>query len=190
MYPLLLCSVVAVAVVLDRSCALLTFLWTNRRERKLWNALIHSHQSGAEIPTLPLKPKSPLLRIVAATQHVPAEQLEDALTLAAQREVDTLRRRLSLLDTIITAAPLLGILGTVTGIIATFDAMSIQATANPASVSGGIAEALITTATGLIIALGALLPYNLFVSAIQRQTAQLTEAIHTYKTAVTSRCNS
>jgi len=77
------------------------------------------------------------------------------------------------LDTAITAAPLLGILGTVSGIISSFDALGMQGISDPTAVTKGIAEALITTAFGLVIALGTLFPYNIFQSCYQRAVGEL-----------------
>ena len=84
-----------------------------------------------------------------------------------------------LLSTIITAAPMLGILGTVLGLIASFDVFSArsdsatQAAQDLGGVSRGIAEALTTTAVGLIIAVATLLPYNLFRAQIDRSLSRL-----------------
>ncbi len=66
------------------------------------------------------------------------------------------------LDTMITVAPLLGILGTVIGIILSFDMLAVAGIENPQAVTGGIAQALITTATGLTIAILAVIPFNYF----------------------------
>jgi biopolymer transport protein ExbB len=83
-----------------------------------------------------------------------------------------LTRGLALLDTVVTAAPLLGILGTVLGVIQCFELLSARALPDPLAISGGVAEALITTATGLTIAVAVLLPYN-YLRA--RTRARLTE---------------
>ena len=75
---------------------------------------------------------------------------------------------MAILDTIITMSPLLGILGTVTGIIASFDFLGQAGVEDPKAVTGGIAQALITTATGLTIALATIIPYNYFVVKLER----------------------
>ena len=84
-----------------------------------------------------------------------------------------MKSAMAILDTIITMAPLLGILGTVTGIIQSFDLLGQLQVEDPRGVADGIAEALITTAAGLVIALGTLLPFNYFISRIQRETRRL-----------------
>src|SRR3989338_4500378 len=90
------------------------------------------------------------------------------LEMAADDEIDRMKRGMAILDTIITFAPLLGILGTVTGIIASFDFLGQAGIEDPKAVTGGIAQALITTATGLTIALATIIPYNYFVVKLEK----------------------
>lgn len=91
----------------------------------------------------------------------------------AEQQISEMSRGQSLLDTVITLAPMLGILGTVLGIIDSFNILSLQGVENPTAVVGGIAQALISTAAGLGVAMLALLPYNLFRSFIQKLTLHL-----------------
>jgi biopolymer transport protein ExbB len=104
--------------------------------------------------------------------------LQDSLTAAAEREIASLRQRLSILDTIITLAPLLGILGTVTGIIRSFQLLSTGGIQDPTAVTGGIAEALITTAAGLIVSICTLIPFNYCASFVRRRTRDFEQLIH------------
>ncbi len=93
---------------------------------------------------------------------------------AVESQRGRLERFMPMLSTIITASPMLGILGTVLGIISSFEILSDQTTAtDPRSVSQGIAEALITTAAGLIVSLITLFPYNLFRAQIDRTFSRL-----------------
>jgi biopolymer transport protein ExbB len=92
-----------------------------------------------------------------------------AMEAAAQREIPVLKSRLGALDTIITLAPLLGLLGTVVGMIGSFDIMSETGMRQPHAVTGGVAEALIATATGLLIAILTLIPYNYFSSRVEKE---------------------
>jgi len=85
---------------------------------------------------------------------------------------------LTVLDTIITLAPLLGILGTVTGIIRSFHMLSASGAQDPAAVTGGIAEALITTAAGLVISILSLIPFNAAVSIVRRRTRGFDQLVH------------
>jgi biopolymer transport protein ExbB len=90
-----------------------------------------------------------------------AEALDRALQEAALRELPVLNRRLGVLDTIITLSPLLGLLGTVTGMIQSFQVVATASGASAApAITGGVAEALIATATGLAVAIATLPVYN------------------------------
>ena len=79
------------------------------------------------------------------------------------------------LDTIITRAPLLGLLGTMTGMISAFGLVSATGLGQPQAITGGVAEALIATATGLLIAIMTLIPYNYFRSRVERLTDAMEE---------------
>ncbi len=94
-----------------------------------------------------------------------------AMEVAAMEEIKKMRRGMGVLDTMITVAPLLGILGTVTGIILSFDMLAAGGISNPQLVTGGIAQALITTAAGLGIAISAVVPFNYFNVKVE-QAAQ------------------
>lgn len=85
------------------------------------------------------------------------------------------RRYLPILDTVITLAPLLGLLGTITGMISAFGIVSEAGLGQPHAITGGIAEALIATATGLLIAIMTLIPYNYFRSKVEQLTDVLEE---------------
>jgi biopolymer transport protein ExbB len=84
-----------------------------------------------------------------------------------------LERGLMIIDTTITAAPLLGILGTVLGIIQSFELLSATVAVDPLAISGGVAKALVTTAAGLVIALLALFPLNLLRTRVERRIEEL-----------------
>jgi biopolymer transport protein ExbB len=102
------------------------------------------------------------------------EQVTDAVaTEAVESQRYRLERFMPTLSTIITAAPMLGILGTVTGIIASFNILSDETTTDPRAVSAGIAEALLTTAVGLVVALVVLFPYNAYRAQIDRTLARI-----------------
>ena len=95
---------------------------------------------------------------------------------AAQDELARLRRYLPVLDTVITLSPLLGLLGTVTGMIGAFGIMAQAGLNQPTAITGGVAEALIATAAGLGVAIVALVPYNFF----QRRAEAMAETIERY----------
>jgi biopolymer transport protein ExbB len=101
---------------------------------------------------------------LAERQAPPAAVMEAA----AQTEMGRLRSYLPVLDTIITLSPLLGLLGTVTGMIAAFGILSTSGMNQPNAITGGVAEALIATAAGLAIAIATLVPYNYFLSRAEQ----------------------
>ena len=93
-----------------------------------------------------------------------------------QAELNRLQRGFGLISTIITAEPMLGILGTVTGIIQTFGSFKLSETASPLVATAGIGEALITTAAGLVATLILIFPYNYLLARLAQAAARLEEA--------------
>jgi biopolymer transport protein ExbB len=91
----------------------------------------------------------------------------------ANQEVERMKKGLGFLDTIVTMAPLLGILGTVLGIIQSFDLLGSTGIQDPKAVTSGIAQALITTAAGLTVALLTLVPFNYFVSRVEASARRI-----------------
>jgi biopolymer transport protein ExbB len=172
MWPLLGLSVVALTLGLERGWF---FFVTNRGGRV---------DRAARLAGLLRAGQHDAARQLAATDgglygDVVLRLLSEPVTEAAALDaVESQRRRLErfmpTLSTIITAAPMLGILGTVFGIIGAFDLLSAEGRRiDPALVSGEIAEALITTAAGLIVALLALFPFNTFRAQIDRTLSRL-----------------
>ena len=90
-----------------------------------------------------------------------------------QAELNRLQRGFGLLSTIITAEPMLGILGTVTGIIQTFGALKVSDAASPLAATAGIGEALVTTAAGLVATLILVFPYNVLLGLLAKAAARL-----------------
>jgi len=115
----------------------------------------------------------PVARVLAAGLAHRNPSPSKAMEAAAQAEVSILKRQLTILDTIITLAPLLGLLGTITGMISSFGIMSKAGIGQPHAVTGGVAEALIATATGLLIAIVTLIPYNYFTSRVEREIEEI-----------------
>lgn len=96
----------------------------------------------------------------------PREEIEKAMEDAAKSEIPKLNRYLPVLGTIVSVSTLLGLLGTVLGMIVSSTVLSTQGMSNPSKLIGGIAQALITTAAGLIVAIPALIGYNYLVAKI------------------------
>ena len=179
MIPLTLCSFVAVAIILERGWHFYHMPINDHAEHmvklvaqgNLPDALAcNEHESN------------PVLRVLTAGIHAQASGPEKAMEAAGIAELTTMKRNLSFLDTIITLAPLLGLLGTIIGMIDSFTIMADQGLGQPHAVTGGVAEALICTATGICIAVMALVPYNYFLARIERHT----ELIEYYATRLES----
>jgi biopolymer transport protein ExbB len=163
MIPLAACSILALGVVIDRAWT----WWRLGRSRDPEIVLARAAQGEwTEAWKLGEVSRSPVARVLAAgIQHRnPAPTL--AMESAARHEIARLKRFLPVLDTIVTLSPLLGLLGTVTGMIAAFGIMGQSGMSSPHAITGGVAEALIATAVGLGIAITALVPLNFFNSRV------------------------
>ncbi len=173
MVPLLLCSLLALAVVLERA-------WTWARSGSWQEAdrvlALAADGRWDEATEAGGASRSPVARVLAEglrhRQAAPALAMEAAALAEAAR----LKRFLPLLDTIVTLSPLLGLLGTVTGMIGAFGIMAQAGMNEPHAITGGVAEALVATATGLAVAILALVPYNHFQGRVER----LLETIERY----------
>lgn len=187
MWPLLLCSLVTLAVALERLFYCMREFYATRRNAPAVEKAVGLAARGcfAEAGALVRGGRSCGARLLDTALKHRDMVLHEALETAALAEIDRLRRGLTVLDTIVTLAPMLGILGTVTGIISSFELLSSSGIQNPSAVTGGIAEALITTATGLVVAMLALVPYNGFCAHIRRRTRHMEQAAHLYEVACT-----
>ena len=177
MWPLLACSVVALAVVFERLLFWMAAYF--RKDQKLINRIFTLTEEG-DFDTAAQEgetSKCLVSRILVAGLAHRNYGLVQSLEAAAMFEIEKMKRSLSILDTIITLAPLLGILGTVTGIIGSFDLLGAAGIEDPKAVTGGIAQALITTATGLAIAIVALLPYNALTRKVEKVTRHLEQLV-------------
>lgn len=185
MWPILICSILGLAVVINRLAAFVVYQVGESSGAAAGRRIIELVSLGKfeEALELARSAHGAINGIYAFALMSREYNLHDSLILAAQKEIDRLRRNLSLLDTVITVAPLLGILGTVTGIIGSFNMLNAQGIDNPAGVTSGIAEALITTAAGLIVAIAALLPFNFCISWIKRRTNELEQITHAFEAA-------
>ena len=182
---LLICSLVATTITVER----LIVFWRNRRATALGvdavEQVIALTSLGRfdEAEKYARQGSGMACRILALGLHHRELGLHDSLEEAANAELDYLRRSLAVLDTIITLGPLLGILGTVTGIIRSFHVLGVNDTVDPTVVTGGIAEALLTTAAGLAVAIFALIPFNFFVAKVRQRARTLEHTIHQFEMA-------
>ncbi|MCC6758594.1 MAG: MotA/TolQ/ExbB proton channel family protein [Candidatus Omnitrophica bacterium] len=174
MWPLLLLSFLAVTFIIERAI----FFWRESLRQKFHDRqkILSNVEKGnfEEAERIAQKSKGDfVIRVLLVGLLHRNHSLARALETQSYNELRRMKKFLTVLDTAITAAPLLGILGTVSGIISSFDALGLQGISDPTAVTKGISEALITTAFGLIIALGTLFPYNIFQSQYQRAVAEL-----------------
>lgn len=162
-YPIILCSIIAVAVFFER-------LWVLRRKRIIPTDFIRNveelikKKKISDAIFLCQGDNSSIAKIfVAGLKNLGRGMwlVKEAIEERGGREAVILEKNVGILSTIANLTPLLGLLGTVSGMIKTFNVISLHGVGNPAPLAGGIAEALITTATGLCVAIPALVCYRI-----------------------------
>jgi biopolymer transport protein ExbB len=163
-YPLTLLAVVGLAIIFDKAYSLHRLARIPSRIDDLIEApVVDFAQTRAQIAALP---ERHALRSFAVPildgGNAPIWWIESRAETAAQHVERALNRWLWLLETVVTAAPLLGLLGTIIGMMHSFRLIGGQGVVNPTGVTGGVAQALIATAIGLLIALVALFAFNYF----------------------------
>ncbi|MDQ6624814.1 MAG: MotA/TolQ/ExbB proton channel family protein [Verrucomicrobiota bacterium] len=175
MWPILLVSIIAIAVVLERVVWWL-FRWM-RRDPKRIEKVFTAIENGdvAEASRLSRGSRDPVLRMMWNGLNHQHASLQGALQVAAGIEIKRAGRFLVVMDTLVTLAPLLGLLGTITGLMKSFGELGNEELAVQA-VTGGISEALIATAGGLGIAIFALIPFNFFTSRVSNLEFELQTA--------------
>jgi biopolymer transport protein ExbB len=175
MWPILIVSIVGLTVVIER-CIWWGGRWF-RRDPKRIEKVFTAIENGdtAEASRLSRGSRDPVLRMLWNGLNHQHSSLEAALQVAAGIEIKRAGRFLVVMDTLVTLAPLLGLLGTITGLIKSFSFLGNEELAVQA-VTGGIAEALIATACGLGIAIFALIPFNFFTSRVSNLEFELQTA--------------
>lgn len=172
MWPILLCSVVAFAIVIERLIAL-------RREqidtKSFMEQISKSLKRNKIMEALDLceRTQGPIANILKAgilKHDRPRDEVREAIEDASIHELPRLEKNLPVLATVAHIAPLLGLLGTVTGMVAAFQVIESKATnvnpVNPGDLAGGIWEALLTTVFGLCVAIPTYVAYNYLVSRV------------------------
>ncbi len=168
MYPLLACSIIALTVIIERA-----IFWISthlKRDQELVNEVLelYRHKKWEAIKEKVSGSRDYVIRVLVSGILHRDFSMGKAMESAASEEIKRMQRFNSVLDTMITVAPLLGILGTVMGIIHSFDVLGqTGGVAEPREVTAGIAQALITTATGLSIAILVLFPFKYFNSKVE-----------------------
>jgi biopolymer transport protein ExbB len=187
MLPILACSVIALAIVIERS-------WSLQKRRITPDNLVAQVWQWAHAGVLDdkriqqLRAASPLGRVLAAglvNRHHDRLVMKESIEEVGRHVVFELSRYLNTLGTIASISPLLGLLGTVFGMIKMFSAITAAGVSDPSILAGGIAEALITTAAGLMIAIPALLFYRYFLGRVdalvvvmEQEALKLIEVLH------------
>lgn len=176
MWPLLIVSLATMTVAIERLWFIFRELKLRRQEdaEKFFSCLEKKDLVGA-LETGTHSTDFVVRALAYALEHREVS-LSNAFLQAAGRELGRFDRGLPLLDTVITLAPLLGLLGTVTGLIHSFGILGDQDLRSPTALTGGIAQALIATAFGLIIAVTALIPFNYLNARLERARRELEDA--------------
>jgi biopolymer transport protein ExbB len=175
MGPIILASIIAAAIILER-------LWTLQSKRvlpaelteKVWHWVSERQIQDKHIAAL--QQNSPLGKILAAglvNRHRDRAIIKESIEDTGRHVVHELDRFIGGLGTIAALSPLMGLLGTVLGMIRTFNAITTSGIGNPAALAGGIAEALITTAAGLTVAIPALIGYKLLRGKVEKLVVQM-----------------
>jgi len=187
MVPIVACSILALAIILER-------FWTLRPSRvappqtinELWRWIKKKELNGRKLKAL--QGSSPLGRILAGglinAKHG-REIMKESIEHEASQVIHDLERFLNPLGTVATISPLLGLLGTVIGMIKVFAEIQLAGVGNAGNLAGGISEALITTAAGLSVAIPALICHRYFIRRVdelvvgmEQEAIKLVEVVH------------
>jgi biopolymer transport protein ExbB len=196
MLPIILCSILALAIIVER-------IWTLQRKRVAPPSLVSDIWQQAKRGQLDarhiaeLRAGSPLGRVLAAglmNLNEDRQIMKESIEETGRHVVSELERYLNALGTIAAITPLLGLLGTVLGMIKVFTAISMVGTGNTAVLAGGISEALITTVAGLSVAIPSLMFYRFFrarveelVVTMEQQALKMIEILHGERAAEPAR---
>ena len=187
MLPILICSVVALAICIERIIALrhervvpqglLGYVWALYKEKQLTTSHLNQIRNKSALGTL----------IVAGLNNAKhgRDQMKESIEMAASGVVHKMERYLNTLGTIAAITPLLGLLGTVIGMIKVFTEIMVQGTGNANVLAGGISEALLTTAAGLAVAIPAVVMHRYFqrriselVVEMEQESIKLVDIMH------------
>jgi biopolymer transport protein ExbB len=173
MWPILLCSIFALGIIIDR------FLYLNSIKidiKKFLDSVfdsIRKNKIKAALELCEASRQAPIANVLKAgilKYDASRDEIKEAMEDASLYEIPKLEKKLSMLATIAHISPLLGLLGTVTGMVRCFQTIQVKATSlspvNPGDLAGGIWEALLTTVAGLMVAIPAFFAYNILVSNV------------------------
>ena len=187
MAPIILCAIIAMGIILER-------FWTLQQKRvipedltsRVWGWVKKDQLDQKKIQSL--HQGSALGQILAAgliNRDQERAVMKDSIEDTGRHVVHELERYLETLGTVAAVSPLLGLLGTVIGMVEVFTQITSQGVGDPAALAGGIAQALITTAAGLTVAIPALIGYryyrnrvDMLVVNMEKEAIKLVEALH------------
>lgn len=187
MIPIILCSIAVVAISIERAWALRPARVAPRNLlAEVWGWIKSNQLDGNKLREL--KQSSELGKVLAAglsNSRSGREIMKDSIQDAASQVIHDMEKYLSTMGTIASVAPLLGLLGTVVGMIEVFTAIMLQGTGNTGVLAGGISTALITTAAGLSVAIPAMIMHRFFqrrvdslVVLMEQDAIKLVDALH------------
>jgi len=175
MYPIFFSSLLAIAIFFERMFYLKSIKTSTRKFGNRISDLIRKGNINFAI-TACRKNISPISQIILAAllKHGNSrDEIKEVIEDTARQEVTILERNLPILATIANIAPLLGLLGTVFGMIKAFQVVSVVGVGNPEALAGGISEALLTTAFGLSVAIPTIVAYNYLAHRVDRQIKEM-----------------
>jgi biopolymer transport protein ExbB len=172
MIPLMLCSLIAVTIVVERWLFFRRITPTHQAD-----TMIRLVKEGKIDEALELAEtvEFPVVKVLGTgMKQSRAEAMDRAMEAAGRTEIAIMRRGLPALETIITLSPLLGLLGTILGIMNSFRIMAlVSGEVQTGAVTGGVAEALVSTVAGIIVAVVTLVPYNYFLARIAKEAGKI-----------------
>lgn len=187
MLPIILCSIVSISIIAER-------FWSLRREKVLpehlvanvWNAIKKDSMSRADIEALSKQSAlGQILSVGLLNRNESRERIKESIEERGREVVHDMERFLNTLGTIASISPLLGLLGTVIGMISVFAAITQHGVGDPGALAGGISEAMITTAAGLTVAIVSLVFYRYFrrkvdgiVVVMEREAIKMVDVLH------------
>ena len=187
MIPIILCSILSISIIAER-------FWSLRREKVLpnhlvanvWNAIKKNNLSRSDIDTLSKQSAlGQILSVGLINRNESRERIKECIEERGREVVHDMERFLNTLGTIASISPLLGLLGTVIGMISVFAAITKHGVGDPAVLAGGISEAMITTAAGLSVAIISLVFYRYFrrkvdgiVVIMEREAIKMVDVLH------------
>jgi biopolymer transport protein ExbB len=191
MLPIILCSIIAMAIIIERFWSLQKrkIIPQQQMVAQIWQWAQESKLSGERIKEL--RDGSPLGRILAAglmNANMTREVMKESIQDAGRHVVHELDRYLNTLGTIAVISPLLGLLGTVIGMIKVFSVITDVGVGNPGELAGGISQALITTAAGISVAIPSVIFHRYFrgkvnslVVDMEQESLKLVDVLHSKK---------